>query len=253
MNDSLNPYQAPLAIDPSEPAEDLSWDPERFTTARRGLMTIYACLLVFSFVFLCSLVGSILMGTMGSPVAFGFVLIVFTLAIVGNFLGIFIGLLMCGSVPRESRAAEMSRLAAIMQATIFVVLILGSRWNPAPGLSLIALVLRQLPILLGGGAAICFAIYLRRLNQFLRQRAAERSARILLWLVVANLVCYVLIGMVLPWVMLSLFPNRSVSFAVMGIPGLVLSLLLLVTYIKYASLVRLTARTIERGSIRYAG
>ncbi|MEM6471916.1 MAG: hypothetical protein AAF802_20320 [Planctomycetota bacterium] len=215
---------------------------------RIGLNTIFYGALVSFIAFVASFLFAMLLGFGGATILLGSVLILMTLGVLGGYFAIFIGQLYCCSAPVESNARAAVRYSTSLHAAQFFLTVFGMIFPYESYLrfSFLEFALTHAPVLVAFLAAILFGVFLKRLNESRTQSSLARSSKTVILFVSLLLGGYVLfvVGS-----FLTVSAPISVSFAMLGIPILVMFLLGLTTFAKYINLVRLTALSIGREPI----
>ncbi|MEM0925067.1 MAG: hypothetical protein AAGJ83_03440 [Planctomycetota bacterium] len=245
---SVNPYQAPLSIDPENPLVDPTGSVAGLGRVRIGLNTIYfgVCVAIGAFI-LALPAGMLLSSASGGFVVGGFFLLLLGLGMLGGSFAVFVGQIYCCGVPAVTRARDAAVLSASLSAAQ-VLLVIGSAIFGDDGtseFSVVAFLMLHGPTFLLCASAIAFATFLKRLNLYLNQEWSARSAGLVRGMVAIFMLVY-FIAYLASFYLAYGNSGLAVSFAWISLPTLGLFVLALVTFIKYINLVRLTAVSIGR-------
>ncbi|TWU01106.1 hypothetical protein [Stieleria varia] len=249
----FNPYQAPVLAEVITETP-LGWQLGHLRSTKTGLYIVYYGI--------CSILLALILGpacvaiaaVVGLPIIGMGAVVLMTLAFFGGALAMFVGQILCLSVPSETNGKTMVALSVAIQILLFLIFvgfIMYGAWFgmrnpgvPMPRNSAVNSVMNLMTTILSFAAMICFTVFLKRLNQYLQQPDLVRSAKTVIGLIVGLLICIsAMIGIL---VVAGRQINGVPPTEVVGCFGLLLFLLGMVTFVKYANLLIYTAKTIAR-------
>lgn len=251
----FNPYQAPSVIDSAAPGP-IAWRSGEFKSVERGLYIVYyGIVAILGAMVLLPLLAAV-SGAAGLPALAGVGILGMIFIIFCGGVAIFIGQLFCLAVPVETGAKNLITAAVVMQSlTILfsiVAFFLGiaasfsGRADAVAGSFLVGQGLNFLNGLLGFASFICFVLFLRRVNLTIQRVDLAGSAKtILVMMVVMMFVCIGMVGAVIA-VGVAGGPMQGPSGPLVAVMvmGLVVMLVGLILFVKYANLVVYTAKAL---------
>lgn len=238
----LNPYAAPTTVSGEEDVGLNSVSFESMRTTRNGLLAVYygVCVMILSMLAVpFSMMVFAMLGLSGVASLSSVFVIITTL---GSLLAIFVGLLLCISVPAASQAKGYAVAAAISQATSVGGPFLFTLFGPAIfGFPTMGMnVLMQVTWLVG---ACCFLLFLRNSARYIGDgnltRKTSTTLRLLTILIVAGtgLAIFVFLQPVAGPV-----PVSEIAIIMMG----VLTLSTLIMFLRIANHTTYLAKSIKR-------
>ncbi len=249
QTEPINPYQTPafnedeMPIPPTPGTQGLK-------TTRTGLFAIYYGICAV----LLALVGGFLLAVLGASMGVGMAVaaigVLAGLAVLGGYVSIFVGQILCLTVPQESGGKGYVQIAVAMQALSILLAVGGgitmgvmeTSGSVDPSLTDAgSSVLNFVNSLLGIIGYICFLYFMKHVALFIGRHDLASSSSDVMKMIIA---CAVML-FVVPFIgVVGAFFVGGMSLVLFGVLSLVLLITLLITFIRYANLVGYLARAI---------